>query len=366
MRNVTNKFGSRAMWTLADGKRLCNHEVTGKIKAYIACVACLSVYTDLLSYISKYKNGENNDIEFSSRLSEDTDIAIVLSCQVTDLSIFNDLSVMEDIHKNYPNVQIFCGGCLAQRFDIHLPEYVRRLDVERAEGTPINGHAFQSVDYKKPFWNKNLKDDADEYEDGNLFRKMYPLKIGAGCHGGCKYCTIRDTRGPSYNTDAYTQIQEFLDHEDVVLICDAPSVKQIRDWCSIADKYNKHVSFRNVEPPVANACRKELVDLAKKGLLKVFHCPVQTLDENLLKAMNRDAKATFEYIETTRRELRSLGVVVATNIIIDYIYDGVRYDNPSKDEMLELFDYYVWNPYFNGNFDYNRAKERFARYIGLN
>lgn len=363
MRDINNKFGSQKMWTLSDGAKLSEKETKGVISAYIACTACLSVYTDMLSYISKYPYGENKDINFTSHLNELTDIAIVLSCQVTDLSIYNDISVMQEIHEKYPDITVYCGGCLAQRFDIPLPKYVRRMDVERAENTPLTKDAFTKIDYRKPFWNKDLPDDADDFEDGNLFRHMYPLKVGAGCHGGCKYCTIRDTRGPSYALDASSQVQEFLEHDDVVIVCDAPSVKQIKDWCAIAEEHNKAISFRNVEPPVANMCHDALISLGKKGLLKIFHCPVQTMNEDLLKAMNRDAKATFEYINNTRKDLRELGVKVATNIIIDYVYEGISYENPSDAQMKELFNYYVWNPYFDGKFNWQKAKDRFEHYI---
>ena len=272
-----------------------------------------------------------------------------------------ELKTAESLHNRYPDLPIYMGGCLAYRFDIELPDYIRRLEVIREEYQPIN--YFDLVDYRKPFWNRTLANDADEFETGNLFRHSYPLKIGAGCHGKCKYCTIRDTRGNFYETDAYLQVKEFLDHDDVVLISDSPTIEQIRDWVKIAMRYHKPISFRNVEPYVAVLCRNRLNWLAMRGLLKVLHCPIQSNDPKVLRAMNRNVKTTLEFIDLAQ-DLRDKGVKVATNIIIDYPVDGEVVHNMPEEWLNEHFDYWSWNPYFDGKWNYEKAKERFEKYIG--
>lgn len=355
MKTITNRFGTGILYDETDlGKSI-----------WCVCTACMSVWSDFLSFANselfKTKDVTPDYVKNDPVISE-TDTIVVLGCQVTDLAIYNDLETAEELHRKHPDIPIYMGGCLAQRFDIELPEYLRRLDVVRTEYRDlkyVNGF----IDYKKPFWNKELKDDEkNELATGNLFRHMYPLKIGAGCHGKCRYCTIRDTRGTTYETDAYLQINEFLMHDDVVLISDSPTVKQIRDWCHLANRYNKQISLRNVEPQIANACKKDLMDIAEKGLLKIMHCPIQSNDINVLSAMNRDIKGTLEYINFAQ-ELRIIGVIVATNIIIDYIVDGEVIHNMDEDWLNSHFDYWSWNPYFDGNWDYAKAKERFEKYI---
>ena len=360
MQLITNRFGTENMYTVDDIINENHHACI-----YVVCTACMSVWTDALSYIESHPN-----INFTRKFDEYVSDVIVLSCQVTDLAIYNDIKTMEEIHKrdieirkehhNFPPTNIYCGGCLAQRFDIPLPDYVRRLDVFRTENISISEETFKKIDYRKPFWNTNLKDDADEFEEGNLFRRMYPLKTGAGCHGKCTYCTIRDTRGPSYQVNASDQEQEFVDHEDVVLICDSPSPEQINDWIEIAIKHNKPISFRNVEPPVANYCMNNLIRLASKGLLRIFHCPIQSIHEEALRKMNRNVKATFDYIKNAQK-LHELGVIVATNIIIDYVEGDNDYNTWSF--IRDYFDYVSWNPYFDGNFDIKKAEERFNYYF---
>ena len=75
-----------------------------------------------------------------------------------------------------------------------------------------DGSGFSIYDYIDCY----TEDSKDNLAQGNLFRNFYPLKIGAGCHGKCKYCTIRHTRGENYETVALEQIEEFLKFDDVI------------------------------------------------------------------------------------------------------------------------------------------------------
>lgn len=362
MKETINRFGTGILYEESDlGKNI-----------YCVCTACMSVWSDFLSFanaeVNKGKDGKCVTpyfvVENSNDVLNPTDTIVVLGCQVTDLAIYNDLTTVEELHEQYPNTPIYIGGCLAQRFDIKLPSYLKRLDVVRKEYVDLE-YITGFIDYKEPFWNRELKENDDEFAVGNLFRHMYPLKIGAGCHGKCKYCTIRDTRGETYYTDAYLQVKEFLDHADegVVVISDSPTVRQIKDWCYIAIRYDKLISFRNVEPQNANICKNELLRLASKDLLKIFHCPIQSENIRVLQAMNRDIEETLKYIELAQ-DLRQMGVKVATNIIIDYVVDGEVIHNMNEDWLNDHFDYWSWNPYFDGNWDYEKAEERFNKYIG--
>lgn len=358
MKEIKNRFGNGIMYEEEDlGDSI-----------YAVCTACMSVWSDFLSFADAEQEKHRKIVfPFYKEKPGDipqTDTIVVLGCQVTDLAIYNDLKTAEELHNKYPDIPIFMGGCLAHRFDIELPEYLKRLDVVRREYHNIH---FKDgyIDYRKPFWNQALKDDAAELETGNLFRHMYPLKVGAGCHGKCKYCTIRDTRGETYLTDAYLQVKEFLDHADegVVIISDSPTAQQIKDWCHIAGRYKKPISFRNVEPQIANLCMDELLELAHKKLLKIFHCPIQSNDVDVLRAMNRNVDETLRFIDAAQ-ELRTQGVIVATNIIIDYKVNGKIIRNMPEDWLNDNFDYWSWNPYFDGKWDREKAEERFKEYIG--
>ena len=342
MEKITNKFGEGIIYNIDDLK--------GKI--YATSAACMSVWSDFLSWANANENRMTDNYM-------EADCIVVLGCQVTDLAVVNDIRVAEKLHKE-TNKEIYMGGCLSQRMDIPLPEYIKRLDVVRVVGEYI--HNRNLINYEKPYWVKDFEENEDDLAQGNLFRNYYPLKIGAGCHGNCKYCTIRHTRGEFYEIGANEQVDEFLKFDNVVLISDSPTVKQIRDWCEIAKKYKKEISIRNVEPQVLAICKEEVIDLSKNKLLKILHCPVQSFDKEVLKIMNRSVEATNKALEIMK-EVRKNGTLVATNIIIDYVHNGKIYENYDKKRLEEMFDYYSWNPYFDGNFDLNRAKERFEKYI---
>lgn len=343
MKEIKNVFGKGNMYGEED--------LNGKV--YATSAACMSVWSDFLSWANANKDRMVKD-------PENADKIVVLGCQVTDLSILNDIETAYKLHKQ-TGKDIYMGGCIAQRFDIDLPDFIKRLDVVRVIGQEINDRDL--IDYKAPYWVKDFKESEDTFKDGNLFRNFYPLKIGAGCHGNCKYCTIKHTRGNGYATVPEEQINEFLNHEDVVLISDSPTVSQIKDWCAIAKKFKKQISIRNIEPQTLVACRNEVIDLAKEGYLNILHCPIQSYDEEVLKAMNRSVKMTMDALEIMKI-VRSLGVKVATNIIIDYRVDGKLYPNHDKERLNRDFDYYSWNPYFDGNFEMEKAKQRFKKYIG--
>ena len=342
MKNVKNIFGEGILYDKSD---LGN-------KIYATSAACMSVWSDMLSFANKYKDKFVDD-------PLKADDIVVLGCQVTDLAVLNDLEVAKRLHE-LTNKDIYLGGCIAQRMDIPVPDYIRRLDVVREYNVELDDRKL--VHYEKPFWVPDFKEGEDNLKDGHLFRDFYPLKIGAGCHGKCKYCTIVHTRGGYYAEVPEKQIDEFLNHENVVLISDSPTPAQIKSWCKIAKDANKDISIRNVEPQNLVQCRDELLELADNKLLKIVHCPVQSFDEELLKAMNRNIDATNKALSLIK-ELREKGVVTATNIIIDYTVNGKLYENYDKIKLNEYFDYYSWNPYFDGNFDMERAHERFKKYI---
>ena len=363
---ITNRFGSGELYCMQN--IIDEMSKSGGAVIYCESSACMSVTSDMLSWISAQNLSNDLPLFVSSNEVGNNNFIIVLGCQVTDLAILNDIKTVERLHEANLEASVYLGGCLAYRFDIELPSYVKRLQATRSQNTEIKSEAHRLMHWQTPFWIKNdsWNETDDEFEDGHIFRDMYPLKIGAGCHGKCQYCTIRDTRGESYVTDAFLQVKEFLDHDNVVLISDSPTVNQIGDWARLAKRYNKPISLRNVEPIVAMQCKEELLNLAGLNLLRIFHCPIQSNDPELLKVKGRDVKSTMEYIELAQ-QLREYGTRVATNIIIDYTVSAggttKTYRNMDVDWLNSHFDYWVWNPYFDGKWDRNKAEQRFGHYI---
>ncbi|NCN86804.1 radical SAM protein [archaeon] len=321
-------------------------ELTGTV--FLSCAACMSVYADALSWANANKERIVKDPALADNI-------IVLSCQVTDLAVLSDIRTLENYMKKYVGKKYFISGCLAKRLDVKLEEGVQRLECPRKFYQPIEDKSL--VKFEKPFWITNFEETEEQLASGNIFRNMYPLRIGKGCPFNCSYCTIRITRGKFAECYSNKLEEEFLRFEDVLLTADSPMINQIKEWHDIAIKHNKPFSIRNVEPSIVCGCRNEFLNLAKKGLLKIFHSPIQSDNEAVLKDMNRNVKDTFETIELAR-ELKKYGVVIATNIIIDYknfVQDFSR--------IMDLYDYVSWNPLWDGKWDRKKAEERFEKYI---
>jgi len=326
------------------------NDLKGKI--FAQCSACMSLYSEFESFANAYP-------EQMVQTPEEADDIIVISCQVTDLAVYNDIKTMQDFIKQHPQKKYYIGGCLANRFDIELPTSVMRLDHVRVDNQQIKERL---VKYQKPFWVKEL-DENNEYSDGNLFRNKYPLRIGVGCKNNCSFCTIKITRGRPYEIDINKAEQEFIENDNILLISDAPTTQQIFDWVNLAIKHSKQISIRNVEPVVALQSFSKLKELAEHKLLKEFHSPVQHTEESILKAMHRNAPATLQLIEKLK-ELRKLGVYLATNIIIDYKINNEKTIEPNFEKLYETFHYISWNPYWDGKWNYDNAKVRFEEYFG--
>ncbi|MBR9691780.1 radical SAM protein [Candidatus Woesearchaeota archaeon] len=318
-------------------------------KVYMTSAACMSVWADALSWANKHKEKTTLD-------PVEADNLVVLSCQVTDLAILNDFKTMEALQQENPGKEYFISGCLSKREDIPMPELVQRLD------TPRENYQFLEdltlVHFEKPFWIDDFAEGGDEFEQGHLFRNMYPLRIGKGCPNKCTYCTIRVTRGDFEAYDAARLEEEFLAFDDILLIADSPTEKQVKEWCAIAQKHGKPFSIRNVEPSITVRCKDELIETAEQGLIKVYHSPIQSDTPEVLRNMNRNVGDTLETIAIAR-QLKESGVYIATNIIIDYKDMGQDFS-----KVYDLYDYVSWNPLWDGKWDQARAEQRFEKYLG--
>jgi tRNA A37 methylthiotransferase MiaB len=317
-------------------------------KTYLTCSACMSVWADGLSWANAHPQRVTKNLLEAENIT-------VLSCQVTDLAILNDLRTAERYHAQFPDKQVFISGCLAKRHDVDLPEFAKRLE------TPRESYQFlwdlSLVHFEKPFWVRDFKENDKEHSEGHLFRSKYPLRIGKGCPNHCTYCTIRVTRGDFEQYTTSRLEKEFLAFDNVLLVADSPTEQQVKEWCAVAQKHKKGFSIRNVEPSVVVRCKDDLVSLAEQGLLQEFHSPIQSNNPDVLRDMHRNVQATLKTMDIARG-LKERGVYIATNIIIDY--KNFRQDFSS---VYQLYDYVSWNPLWNGLWNRTKAEERFEKYI---
>lgn len=340
MKKISNPSGSGFLFEQQD--------IGGPI--FAVCSACMSLYAEWLSWANNPYNRER-----VTRIPDNATNIIILSCQVTDLAIVNDFHIAEKYHKEFPNARIFISGCLARRFDIQFPSWLKRLDNLVSNGQFIYNRDL--VKFEAPFWTKEFKEEDGELTEGHLFRSKYPFRIGVGCGNKCSYCSIRYTRGSPYQIES---IDEFKQADDMVLIADSPIAEQILFWMGKAKQYNKRIAIRNLEPQVAITIWPEILSFAKTRLLSIFHCPVQASNHEVLRDMGRNRKATQRILNEITI-LKEFDVITATNIIRDYKYFKNDFDN-----IYSVFDYVSWNPYWDGKWDRKIAEEKFIKYFPWN
>lgn len=342
MRVVENRFGKDELYEEQD--------IIGSVR--LVNTACSSIQAEVLSWVY----GTKRQID-PNRLANNI---IVFGCQVTDLAILNDLMVLSTLMLCHPKKEYYVGGCLARRFDIPLPENVRRLNSLRCDTADTSSMEDDSlVEWASPFWVRSFSNyNKTTIGDGHLFRNSYFCRISSGCSKKCAYCTIRDVRGPEYELpiDGSKLISH---HGNTVLVADSPSESQIDGWCREALKYERQISIRNVEPSVIIACREILLHMARRGLLEVLHSPVQSDNPEVLRDMKRPVEDTMFCLASIYPELRQ-HCKIATNVIIDY----KDFPNPTK--VWTMFDHVSWNPYWDGVWDINRAIARWNHYFPWN
>lgn len=339
MKTVINKFGTGVLFDVDD--------LVGSL-IYFHCTACMSIWSETLTWCNAHTDRITTQPELAAHI-------VVLSCQVTDLAVLNDIRTIERFHELYPNKSIYVGGCLAKRFDIELPSYVLRLNNISEDKQTIN--STELITFEKPFWVKDFKEDPDDMKAGNLFRNHHPIRIGVGCSNKCTYCTIRDTRGDHRQINQLSQVVDFIQHRKVVLIADNPEPEQLLEWMNVSRSLKKGISFRNVEPTTAVKIWWQLCAHSQQGLLTIFHCPIQSADPNMLHDMKRNVKDTMYFIDHVK-DLQTR-TRVATNVIVDY----KDFPNePWLTQVNELFDYVSWNPYWDGTWNRSVAEERWNFY----
>ena len=129
-------------------------DLDGKI--YVICCACMSIYSEFLSWANKYPDRMTNDPFKAKNI-------IILSCQVTDLSILNDLNTLESLKRLFKD--------FTNSFD--EADYLILLDIFKVKGRDnklsqnINSEKLsESIKKRKisPKFLKVIKGDIDSHQ----------------------------------------------------------------------------------------------------------------------------------------------------------------------------------------------------------
>lgn len=282
-----------------------------------------SYETDLMR--ESFESKGYNIVDFN----EVADIYVVNSCSVTNLSTRKTRQVLSKA-KSQGGITIL-AGCYAQEIkdkeniqnvDIIIGNEEKNKVVQIVEEYILNNNS----DSIKKEENKNLKYISDisevkEYAKTKLLNKginiRESVKIEDGCNNFCSYCIIPYVRGRvrSRNlNDIVSEVENLVKSnvKEVVLVGIeiASYGKDLNEDISLIDVIERvdkidgleRIRLGSIEPRVLT---DEVIDrLSKvKKLCPHFHLSVQSLDNNVLKRMNR--KYTSEYILEIVEKIRS-------------------------------------------------------------
>lgn len=272
--------------------------------------------------------------------SEDAcDIAIVNSCCVIKRSEINAIREVERLKNK--NKKVILAGCLAE-FKPEIAGKIAHACISPGKISEIN----KLLDNEKNNGSKKDKISSDDKDKAMLLKEHALIKppeksveacipIAEGCLGNCSYCATKFARGRlrSFDADAIKELAEkyiAMGYREIQLTAqdtacygfdfDRKNVKLpdlIKNVASISRDFRIRVGMMN--PGFAKMIMKELINAYKsEKVYKFLHLPLQSGDDEILKAMKRGYKVEdfLNIVERFRKAFPELNL--STDIIVGF------------------------------------------------
>lgn len=281
--------------------------------------------TDLM--IKKFKERKYNIVEFDNK----ADIYVINSCSVTNMSTRKTRQMLSRAKKNGGLTVL--AGCYAQ--ELNDKENISSLkNVDVIIGNEEKNDIVEIVEDHLSKWNKNCKTCEVAYKISDISKvKKYvqkdilnkginireSVKIEDGCNNFCSYCIIPYVRGRvrSRNIeDIVTEIKNLVKSGvgEVVLVgieiaSYGIDLKNDISLIDVVERVNKieglkRIRLGSIEPRVLTDETIERLSKIDK-LCPHFHISVQSLDNEVLKRMNRKytREDVFRIVEKIREKI---------------------------------------------------------------
>ena len=248
--------------------------------------------------------------------NDSADIVIVNTCAfitpAKEESIEEILMLVEEKYKNNPRLRIVVAGCLAQRYGKEL--LTKMPEVDLFIGTGEVGNIVSHINkLNQENYKRNAVITKPDFLMNFQHQRILPstaasayLKISDGCSNRCSYCVIPSIRGAmrSRKPDDILKEAEMLASRGIkeiiitaqdttnygrdlkdrprlsALLNDMAKIKDIR-WIRLLYAHPASVTTDLLEAIAANEKICRYIDL-----------PIQHIDDDILKAMNRKVTST--------------------------------------------------------------------------
>jgi len=310
--------------------------------------------------------------------SDLADIVIVNTCAfinpAKEEAIEEILTLAEEKKKNNPRLRIVVAGCLTQRYGREL--FAQMPEVDLFVGT---GEVGNIVSHINKLDKGKYKRDAVITKPDFLMNYQHPrilsttaastyLKISDGCSNRCSYCVIPSIRGAarSRKSDDILQEAEILANRGIkeIIITAQDTTNYGRDLkgrprlSTLLNDMAKIKSVKWIRLLYAHPARvtTDLLETiaANEKICRYIDLPIQHIDDNILKAMNR--KVTGAKIKQVIAQARQIipGVALRTSLIV-----GFPCETPTR--FNKLFDFVNETKFDHlGVFTYSREEGTIA------
>ena len=310
--------------------------------------------------------------------SDFADIVIVNTCAfinpAKEEAIEEILTLAEEKKKNNPRLRIVVAGCLTQRYGREL--FAQMPEVDLFVGT---GEVGNIVSHINKLDKGKYKRDAVITKPDFLMNYQHPrilsttaastyLKISDGCSNRCSYCVIPSIRGAarSRKPDDILQETEILAGRGIkeIIITAQDTTNYGRDLkglprlSTLLNDMAKIKSVKWIRLLYAHPARvtTDLLETiaANEKICRYIDLPIQHIDDNILKAMNR--KVTGAKIKQVIAQARQIipGVALRTSLIV-----GFPCETPTR--FNKLFDFVNETKFDHlGVFTYSREEGTIA------
>ncbi len=302
--------------------------------------------------------------------SDLADIVIVNTCAfinpAKEEAIEEILTLAEEKKKNNPRLRIVVSGCLAQRYGREL--FAQMPEVDLFVGT---GEVGNIVSHINKLDKGKYKRDAVITKPDFLMNYQHPrilsttaastyLKISDGCSNRCSYCVIPSIRGAarSRKSDDILQEAEILANRGIkeIIITAQDTTNYGRDLKGrprLSTLLNDMAKIKSVKwirllythPARVTTDLLEVIATNEK-ICRYIDLPIQHIDDDILKAMNRKVTSTKikEVITQVRRIIP--GVALRTSLIVGFPGETptrfnrlLDFVNETKFDHLGIFTY---------------------------
>ena len=308
------------------------------------------------------------------------DIIIVNTCGFIDSAKEESIETVLEAAKykdsDFGNCKkLILAGCLAQRYPEELLEAMPEVDGILGTGniSDINNFLDDIFEEDKVIKADNINDKYLEgyRKDKNDILKTEYVKISEGCNNNCTYCIIPKLRGKNRSRnieDIFDEVKYLAENgtEEVILIAQNTTDYGIDNY----KEYKLHelihrisgiekIKWIRVMYLYPDHFTDKLINEFKNNskLLKYVDIPLQHVNDNVLKQMNR--KTNKEDIVNLIKKLRSEvdGMVIRTTFIVGF-------PGETEEDFKELMEFIKDNPLDKvGVFKYSQEEDTKAYYM---